>query len=423
MGGAAMLLEFAVENFKSYKERIVFSMEAGKGLHSLDKQNTMRISGTRLLKSAYIFGANASGKTNLLEAILLLKELVLRPTNDSISPMERMTFANEPNPTKFEITFFKNERVYKYFIEYDNAQVIAEELSVDDKCVFRRDGQEVSVISMREGLQTLRKNQLLLYWAQDKNVPEAVEAFSWFGRDIIDLSGRIDSERHFGDSEKEILENHQVKGKILSILRAADFNIVDYDFVTNAPIRARFKDFIENEFGGLSNIPDKVRVEILSKIFEINKLILVHRINGKNVKFFLNQESLGTKRFIQILVNILIEIPGNKIFLIDEFDRSFHPEMIKILVKLMNQWNKSNQFIATTHQFDVMDLNLRSDQIYFADKNFDGVSELYSVFDFADPALKKRGISYKKRYLNGLYGGTQIINEPELEAVFSDQEN
>lgn len=418
-----MLLQLAVENFKSYKERTVFSMEAGEGLNRFDKENTLIIGDDRVLKSAYIFGANASGKTNLLHAIAFLSIIVINTTFDSTSLILRMPFVTDPTPTKFEIIFLRKGRKYFYTLQYDDTHVVGEELFVDDKCVFRRDGQEVSVISMREGLQTLRKNQLLLYWAQDKNIPEAVEAFSWFKNDVVNLINKANEERQFREAEKKMLEDPSLKERILSILRAADFNIVDYDFVVNAQAIANVRSAINGPWSMMRDIPEAFRAEIMSDAFSIYNLQTIHRIKGQEVKFPLVMESIGTQRFLQILINIFLEVSDGKVFLIDEFDRSLHPEMVKILVKMMNRWNKGNQFIVTTHQFDVMDLNLRSDQIYFADKNYGGVSELYSIFDFADPALKENDVSFKKLYLEGMYGATQIVNEPELEEIFSDQES
>lgn len=88
--------------------------------------------------------------------------------------------------------------------------------------------------------------------------------------------------------------------------------------------------------------------------------------------------------------------------------------MTEVLLKLFNQWNKKSQFIVTTHSFDLMDKNLRPDQIYFVEKDRFGKSELYSLFDFDDIALKRHDYKYKRRYLQGIYGADQIINESAI---------
>lgn len=414
-----MMLEFIVENFKSYKNRTVFSMGAGARLRRFKEENTLEVASTRLLKSAFLFGANASGKTNFLKAIALVQQMVVHPTKNSVTKLPWFPFGNSSDPTTFEVVFFKNENEYKYILQYDGIQIVKEELSTDKHCIFRREGQEVSIISTREGLQTLRKNQLLLYWAQDKNIHEAVEAFSWFASDIINLSDGIDAERTFNEADAKVLKNAQFKEKLLSVLRAADFNIYDYVLSENSSATKQIKGIL----GTIENLPEEVQALLQSDSFKVFQLILKHRMNGEDIYFPLQEESLGTQRFVQILVNILTEFEGGKIFLIDEFDRSFHVEMVKVLVKLMNQWNVSNQFIATTHQFNVMDFDIRSDQIYFANKSFEGLSEVYSVFDFADTALMRNDFDYKKRYLKGLYGGTQIVNYAQLEAIFADQES
>lgn len=414
-----MLLKFVVENFKSYKDETVFSMEAGSRLRRLNKENTRVIDNTRVLKSAYLFGANASGKTTLLQAISRLRRLVVEPPSDSVDLLLCEPFAYFYKPTKFEIIFLKNGKKFKYLIKYTEIQILAEALEVDGKCIFRREGQEISMISMRDGLQTLRKNQLLLYWAQDKNISEAIEAYSWFKNDVIDLSGRIDVTRPLSDAEGKILARRSIGEKFLSILRAADFNITDYRVIDNASAQLHVRGITQEMW---EKIPMELRPMFMAvDRYQYKELLLEHRMFGQKVDFLLLNESLGTQRFIKIIVNILTELSGGKLILIDEFDRSFHVEMIKVLVYLMNKWNKANQFIATTQQYNVMDFDLRPDQIYFTQKNVDGVSELYSVFDFADAAMTRNDFDYKKRYLKGLYGGTQIVNWEKLDEIFSEE--
>ena len=112
----------------------------------------------------------------------------------------------------------------------------------------------------------------------------------------------------------------------------------------------------------------------------------------------------------------------NKTLLIDEFDRSYHLELAKALLKLINSEKQTNQFILTTHELSLMDTNLRQDQIWFAEKNRFGETELFSVFDFDDPGLKRSDFNYKKRYLEGLYGATQMVNTDLLLEVLDSDE-
>ena len=107
----------------------------------------------------------------------------------------------------------------------------------------------------------------------------------------------------------------------------------------------------------------------------------------------------------------------DKVFLVDEFDASLHIKLTEVLLDLFNKWNKGSQFIITTHSFDVMDYKLRPDQIFFVEKNYCGMSNLYSIFDFDDPALKRQDYNYKRRYIQGIYGADQIIDYTSIAEV------
>ena len=148
------------------------------------------------------------------------------------------------------------------------------------------------------------------------------------------------------------------------------------------------------------------------------QLLFQHKFDDTSLYLPVNRESTGIKRFVQLLLAILPEFASDKVILIDGFEQSFHIEMIKVLVNLMNKWNGTNQFIVTTHAFNVMDLFLRPDQIYFADKTPNGTSEVYSLFDFDDVAVTRSDFDYKKRYLKGMFAGMPIVNTTWLETIF-----
>ena len=114
----------------------------------------------------------------------------------------------------------------------------------------------------------------------------------------------------------------------------------------------------------------------------------VHQGDEGN-SFVLNwtAESTGTKIFIMLSMYILQRAYRNSVFLIDEFDRSLHPKLVILLIRLFNEYNEHNQFIVTTHNNEIINNNLRLDQIWFVDKNYQGISELYNAFDFDENRL------------------------------------
>lgn len=412
-----MLLEFGFENFKCYKNKVLFSLAAGEGLRRFKKENTFVECNERLLKSAYIFGANGSGKTTILEALLVFRRMVIEPVRDSVSPLRWFPFAGSLEPTRFSITFFKNGKEYMYFLDYDGKQVISEDLIANECYIFRRYKQEMSVHGKQEGLETVRTNQLLLYWAQDKNVPEAMEAFEWFAKDIVCLTEKVDNDRFFNEEEGKILKNPAFKEKLISFLKAVDFHIEGY-----ALIEQREENPMQKLLAQWGHLPYGISEMLEPEKRSAYDMIIEHRINGEMVNFTLSSESAGLKRLVRLLVNILPEAGSGQLFLLDGLEKDFHIEILKVIVKLMNEWNQGNQFIATTHQLDVMNFDLRSDQIYFADKNYEGLSEIYSVFDFADTALTRNDFDYKKKYSKGLYDGTAIINWAQLQALLSEED-
>lgn len=383
-----MLLDFTFENVRSFKNKATFSMDVGDRISRLQRKNTHRQKDTHILKSAYILGGNAAGKSNLLYALVMLREVVLLGTASDLTPLFTDTYASNKENTKFCIRFYKNNKLFKYSIVY-NAEFISEEsLYVNEHIVFNREKLEFTVPPTLEMLKnSVRNNQPLLYFAQNNNVLEAKEAYEWFSQDLVAprlLGNSILDQQIF----KPLLSNSELKENTLFFLKAADFNITDIN---------------------VSEIIYDENTEFKRKQLQVD---FVHLGEDGN-KFILNwsAESTGTKIFIMLAMYILQYNYKNTVFIIDEFDRSLHPKLVEVLIRLFNEWNTKNQFILTTHNNEIINNSLRSDQIWFVDKNYQGVSDLYSAFDFDSiPTMNQ----LKKNYQNGLYGGNQIINEDML---------
>jgi hypothetical protein len=274
--------------------------------------------------------------------------------------------------------------------------------------VFVRNHGEVSVYpkQLEMVLKNLRPNQLFLYFAQENNVLHAKTAFNWFDQDIVNVSTNS-----LPGEQLRILQNTDAKKKMLQFLRAADFNIID--------VEVRTRKHSVRDILGLDDENDDMDAPQV----EVFDLYSLHK--GQSEADFwlhLREESLGTRAFIILALALLQNENKEKLILIDEFDRSFHTVLTESLMTLFNDERQTNQFILTTHDLDLMDYNLRQDQIWFAEKNSFGESELYSVFDFDEPSLARSDFGYKKRYLRGLFGGTQIVDQQSLlDSVFSNE--
>ena len=400
-----MLIDFSFKNVRSFKDEVTFSMEVGEGITDYTKENTMSSGEIDVVKSSFIFGGNASGKTNVIRAFQLLRQIVVDGTPSNLVTLPIDTFANESGDTNFKIHFTKNGNLYYYELNYDWDAIINECLTMNGVVIFKRTVDEITMPPLIKDLkESLRVNQPLLFFAQTNNVPEAKEAYEWFAQDFINpsLISNNSYNQYLQSLQlfKPLHTNLELKENVLYFLRAADFNI---------------RDIITQEIEMPTLEADK-KSEV--------RLIINFEHEGPDGSHFVinyNVESIGTQIFLLLIMTILENQNNSKLFLIDEFDRSLHPKLVNILLRIFNEWNHTGtQLIATTHDTDILDAPLRTDQIWFVDKSYDGVSTLDSAFDFNEQSIK----DIKKNYQDGLYGADQIINDAMMKDILgiSDHE-
>ena len=396
-GGVGMLIEFKVENFKSIKDVISFSMEKGAKVRKTANTQFNIIECDKkyaLLKSALIFGANASGKSNFLEALETLRNLIMFTTDTVVDKLAYNPYANSIHPTSFQIIFLKNNVEYDYTVSYNSEQIHTEVLKKNDNLVFDRS------LPFEENI---RDNQTLLYYYQKHNQKDSSEVFKWFAEDLI-----FESDNNFSDKLLySTINDANIKHKFLKILKHADFNIIDVRLLDIPPHKSFIK-IVE------SNIEDKnIRDKVIKDSHETT-LLLVHKSNEiGEFDLLLKNESLGTQAAIKFILTMLSYNSG-KVLLFDEFDTSFHINLSKTLLSLINSEFQNSQFILTSHQPELMSHRLRKDQIYFTEKDEDGQTTLYSLFDFRQTDTRTDGKNYTKKYLAGRFGGLPIIDEDEI---------
>ena len=380
-------------------------MEVGEGITDYAVENTISSGEIDVVKSSFIFGGNASGKTNVIRAFQLLRQIVVDGTPSNLVTLPIDTFANESGDTNFKIHFTKNGNLYYYELNYDWDAIINECLTMNGNVIFKRTVDEITMPPLIKDLkESLRVNQPLLFFAQTNNVPEAKEAYEWFAQDIINpsLISNNSYNQYLQSLQlfKPLHTNLELKENVLYFLRAADFNI---------------RDIITQEIEMPTLEADK-KSEV--------RLIINFEHEGPDGSHFVinyNVESIGTQIFLLLIMTILENQNNSKLFLIDEFDRSLHPKLVNILLRIFNEWNRTGtQLIATTHDTDILDAPFRTDQIWFVDKSYDGVSTLDSAFDFNEQSIK----DIKKNYQDGLYGADQIINDAMMKDILgiSDHE-
>lgn len=397
-----MFKDITIENFRSFKNETTFSMETGARVRQYP-DSVLIAKNNKYLKSSVLFGGNANGKTNVLLAIMALRNLIITPTAAVTDLLPVDTFAYNSANTKFNINFIKQGKDFSYAVEYNAEAVINERLIVDEATLFARDNQNIQVLpaelQMLKG--TVRPNQLLLFVLQANNNALAQLAYEWFATDVVFVN--TDS---IANAKFQKLNDLNFKERFLTFLRAADFNISDVEVLERTEQVPNFSVQVAD------NEPAKFAQAIETiKHFDVYS---THNTESGQFKVHFYNESTGTKVFMLLAMYVLENSGSDKLLLIDEFDRSFHVELAQALMDVFNHKNQRNQYILTTHELGLMDYNLRQDQIWFAEKNRSGETEIFSIFDFTDADMKRGDASYKRRYLEGRYGAKQVINMSAL---------
>lgn len=405
-----MLLSLKVKNYRSFKEEQGISFVLNKDERS-DKSRRFEVKtklGTiRVLKNAMIYGANASGKSNILKALFQLSALILNPNQNDEQGLFSDSFASNKENTRFEVVFLKHESIFKYILEYNRNEVVFERLEQDEELIFERNYQEFVFSDINAQIRylvaTIRKTSLALFFAQNNNVKAARIAFSWF----YDLQNP-----NSGNVFQKLRDDSNFKERVLYAMRFADFNIFDIEIEENLRPSLSFGMKIDmKEVKGTEDFQHQITMQNVTEIY------LVHENNGKSFRILLQNESEGTQQYFNM---ILLLLGGNLmkdiVILNDEFDRSLHKKLTQSFVNLINSEKNNIQFISTTYDSSLMDI-LQKHQIYFVEKNSDGESEIYKLSEF-DGIRKETKISPK--YEAGLFGAIQEVNEAGLMGILEE---
>jgi len=417
-----MLIQFSVENFKSFKNTTVLSMEA-----SADKElpnNITEIGKERYLNTAAIFGANASGKSNIFaaftSAIMLIRKSNARQVSEPLLEVIPYKFDSESiaNPTSFEFVFLADGKKYVYGFSLTQKAVYKEYLYVYNSAkastVFERTDirtyKFASPALKRELLPLTERNtdnKLFLATATAWNCEATRIPYLWFESGINIYSTDFEQLFHQTAPLFEYDKDQSLKRFTKKILHEADINIDDYEFeVKDIPQNQLFQS-IPQELGGvISTIPEAINKSI--------KIEIVHTITqGDTVTQYnlsLGEESQGTRGLFLFSPVLKRAFETGETLCIDEFDASLHPMLVRYLVSLFNnpEINKAKaQLIVSSHAMVLMSLkNLRRDQIYFVEKDRKtGVSELYSLDEFSP----RKEENIRKAYMLGRYGSVPDI--------------
>lgn len=396
-----MLIQFSVGNFLSFKEQSTLSLVASalKDIQILSEDVIFNIGETdlALLKSATIYGANASGKSNFIKALDFFKWYVINSSKD-IQAGERvnvesfrLSSSTVEEPSYFEAIFCNAEYQYRYGFETDENMVHSEWLyqkankkRAKEVELFYRDEDGFNIHSKfiigKELInkQMVRTNALLLSVAAQFNDVVAVEIVKWLNDTTI-ISGS--NEKNIWDLAAIRLDDLKMKQRIVDFSRYADLGIENIEKVNNAIISMHTQYDDEGNEVKLINFP------------------------------FKKNESEGTIKYFSLAYPIIDALDNGKRLIIDEFDSKMHPLLTCRIIALFNSKKtnpKNAQLIFTTHDTNLLSASIfRRDQIWFTQKDRFGATELYSLAEYK----VRNDASFEKDYLSGKYGAIPIMGD------------
>ena len=417
-----MLLMFKVKNYTSFKNESILDMRATAYVQH--PTHVIRVNGKPdLLKTTALYGANASGKSNLISAMFFFEQYIFsqfinkNENGDFESNEIGMKMKLEPfglsndtnNASEFDIIFLHNDNQIQYGFECTSKEVLNEWLFINDKKVFERTGTELSfgtkyqkMLGAYKKLPAERLYIAVLEYFLDDEAKKTVlgDFIAFFSREYNVLTEILFESTVKGLAgiiglSKKLVGNTAYRKKVEHYLRLIDVGIKRLDVQTET---------IFDEHTGKKR--DEKVVRTVHDIYDEAGNIVGEKL------FDLRQESTGTLRFLAYIQNIIEMISNGGIFIVDEMSARLHPLLTKLIVDIFcSSQNKKAQLIFTTHDISLLNNNqFRRDEVVFVDKNERGESSLYALSD-----LKVReDATFNKDYLQGKYGAIPIFNYDDI---------
>ena len=408
-----MLIRFSFKNFKSFKNENCLDMEAT----SLKEHeyNVAKTENGEYLKVSAIYGANASGKTNVLQAFDYMKKRILvsddSKKNSPIDEENIYSFMINNAPIALEVEILaKNNKIYKYGFEVLKDTIISEwlfEKRVNKfYSIFERNNNNVQIMKVKNKLFDLTNvddTSLFLksYRSIDKSNEDFSNVYDWFVNSMYLDLGNPNFERFINNRVSlKILSDENYKKELLKFIKTFDSGIE-----------------------GIKTTPDSLEaVKSNNGIIDIEVLHRGENGELKALPFYL--ESNGTRKMFHLFDFFMDALKNGMVLFVDELDAKLHPLLTRYIINLFHnsQTNIGNgQLIYSTH--DTVNLNketFRRDEIWFAEKDKDGISEIYALSDYILEDDKNAGkkvrndATYNKDYLTGRYGAIPVLEEFDI---------
>ena len=438
-----MLLRFAAENIMSFKDTVEFNTFPSSKTHS-HEWHKIPCGHTTVLRMSAIYGANGAGKSNLLKCISLLKDMVAAEKLSDLSLTDDLYFKldnlGKTNPSELAIEFYAYEKIFYYHLTFNRQKIIAEELILSQKSqditIFTRDDNRVDIsaeflssISKAESRDVfldginriIRPDMTALSFLGNyypNELPVISEAYDWImtlqvvlpSMKVHELPHILDVNPEFAELVNDIIPELKtgitrldVKTEILNEEKINPSSIIHkvlQDAKKKPNIPFVVPDIRDNK---ISNIVVK------DNVIYLKTLAVFHNDSlGNDIEMEIDQESDGTRRLIEYMPLLYSVLKLNRVFIVDEIERSIHSIMIKSLMsKISESKDARGQIIFTTHESCLLDQRIfRPDEIWFAQKDVNQSTQLYPLSDYN---IHKTA-NIENGYLNGRYGGIPFLS-------------
>lgn len=427
-----MILELKVKNFKSIKDWQSFTMLAESNIkehenHIIENENH------EILSTSLIYGRNASGKSNLLNALKTLQYMVLESGEFKVDTIiqsyepYKLDLSCLESPTELHLDFIAKDNIrYVYEIGFNKNEIEYEVLK------FYPKSQPATLFERRKGLNIkygeyltgrkkdiedkLYKNQLFLSKIGTNKLEDLVQPYKFFSKYLFIFSFH---DSKYDEALTQIYTNRLADGKVPffkenmnRLMKEADTGIERIELTEEDIDIKKLPDQMSNQ--EKKDLIDrfKFKIRTIHKTFEGNKEVGL-------TEFKLEEESTGTIKLLGLGGLILEALVDGQVLIIDELDKSLHPKLTKVLINIFHSAKtnpKNAQLIFATHDVSLLDNSLfRRDQIWFAEKELQGCSHYYSIADISGVRATS---PFEKYYMSGRLGAIPVINENELNFQF-----
>ena len=414
-----MLLDIEIKNLKSFKNQTIFSMEAE---NKIEDRNSFEVEVGKekfeLLKTAVLFGGNASGKSNFTSVLSIFRYYLFNKGIEKYNK-EGFRFGEEDKSSTIKVRNVVDDKIYEYILEinFNTKKIIKEKLyitALERKLVFERENNKIvkydkeifSEYEITIGFinETLTDSDSVISRIIEWRVPEEIEKYIFY----ID---KIKINNYSDDLGKYIYENKNNKKLVIEFLKKIGIIVNDIEVY-----REKNEFFLKNirESKEFQILSEKEQEKLLSQIAYIYRIHFVYEDNQKQkYKLEYYEQSAGTQKILSMFFPIYNLLNNGGVMIIDELDITLHYSLIKEIIKMFNsvEYNRKNaQLIFTTHNLLLLDFNLfREDQIWFLENNDVSTgTELYSLSDVEGYEKNKYLL---RDYLNGNFGGIPKLKD------------